>query len=85
MYQSGCSKVLGADWILNTSGGRGKMFADRSNVNCLHVLFLATRISSFEKAVFSSFSHFFIGLLIFWEFSFLSSLYIMVFSPLFDI
>jgi hypothetical protein len=47
--------------------------------------FLAIRISSFEKVLFSSVAHFFIGLLIWGEFSFLSSLYILVISPLSDV
>jgi hypothetical protein len=44
--------------------------------------FLAIGISSFEKALFSSVAHFFIGSLICREFSFLSSLYILVIGPL---
>jgi hypothetical protein len=47
--------------------------------------FLAIWISSFEKVLFSSFAHFFSGSLILGEFSFLSSLYILVISPLSDI
>jgi hypothetical protein len=46
--------------------------------------FLATWISSFEKALFSLFVHFFIRLLILGEFSFLDSLYIMI-NPLSDV
>jgi hypothetical protein len=46
---------------------------------------LAIWTSSFEKILFTSVAHFFIGSLIFWEFSFLSSLYILVISPLSDI
>jgi hypothetical protein len=46
---------------------------------------LAIWISSFEKALFSSFFHLFIGSLIFWEFSFLISLYILVINPLSDL
>jgi hypothetical protein len=46
--------------------------------------FLAIWISSFEEILFSSVVHFFIGLLIWGEFSFLSSLYILVISPLFQ-
>jgi hypothetical protein len=38
------------------------------------ICFLAILISSFEKVLFSSVAHFFIGSLIFGEFSFLSSL-----------
>jgi hypothetical protein len=38
--------------------------------------------SSFEKVLFNSVADFFIGSLIFGEFSFLSSLYILVISPL---
>jgi hypothetical protein len=37
--------------------------------------FLAIWISSFEKVLFSSVAHFFIGLLIWGEFSFLSTLH----------
>jgi hypothetical protein len=44
--------------------------------------FLAIWISSFEKVLFSSVAHFFIGSWIFGEFSFLSSLYILVISSL---
>jgi hypothetical protein len=44
--------------------------------------FLAIWISSFEEVLFSSFAHFLIGSLILGEFSFLSSLYILVISPL---
>jgi hypothetical protein len=47
--------------------------------------FLALWISSFEKVLFSSLAHFFIGKLILGEFSFLSSLYILVISPLSDV
>jgi hypothetical protein len=46
------------------------------------MLILAIWISSFEKVLFSSVAHFFIGSLILEEFSFLSSLYILVISPL---
>jgi hypothetical protein len=45
---------------------------------------LAIWIFSFEKVLFSSDAHFFIGSLIFGEFSFLRSLYIQVISPLSD-
>jgi hypothetical protein len=47
--------------------------------------FLATGISSFEKVLFRSVSHFLIGSLILGEFSFLSSLHIQVISPLSDV
>jgi hypothetical protein len=47
--------------------------------------FLAIWTFSFEKALFRSFAHFFIGSLIFGEFSFLSSLYILVINPLSDV
>jgi hypothetical protein len=43
---------------------------------------LAIRISSFEKVLFNSVAHIFIGSLILGEFSFLSCLYILVISPL---
>jgi hypothetical protein len=48
------------------------------------MVFLAIWISSFEKVLFSSVAHFLIGSLILGEFSFLSSLYILVISPLSD-
>jgi hypothetical protein len=44
--------------------------------------FLTIWISSFGKALYSSLAHFFVGSLILGELSFLSSLYILVFSPL---
>jgi hypothetical protein len=44
--------------------------------------FLAILTSSFEKVLFSSVAYFFIGSLILGEFGFLSSLYILVISPL---
>jgi hypothetical protein len=47
--------------------------------------FFAFWISSFEKVLFSSDAHFFTGSLIFEEFRFLSSLYILVISPLSDV
>jgi hypothetical protein len=47
--------------------------------------FLVILIFSFEKVLFSSVVHFFIGSLILGEFSFLSSLYILVISPLSDV
>jgi uncharacterized membrane protein len=47
--------------------------------------FLAIWISSFKKALFSSGALFFIDSLIFGEFSFLSSLSILVISPLSDV
>jgi hypothetical protein len=47
--------------------------------------FLAIWISSFENILFSSVAHLFIGSLIWGEFSFLSSLYILAISPLSDV
>jgi hypothetical protein len=47
--------------------------------------FLTIWTSSFEKVLFSSDAHFFIGSLIFGEFRFLSSLCILVISPLSDV
>jgi hypothetical protein len=44
--------------------------------------FLVIWISTFEKVLFRSVAYFFIGSLILGEFSFLSSLYIVVISPL---
>jgi hypothetical protein len=57
-------------------------FMARDGEHFFHVFFfLAISISSFEKVLFSSIAHFFIGPLIFGEFSFLSSLYSLVISP----
>jgi hypothetical protein len=47
--------------------------------------FMAIWISSFEKVLFSSVAHFFIGSLIWGDFNFLSFLYILVISPLSDV
>jgi hypothetical protein len=47
--------------------------------------FLTIWSSSFEKAMFSSFAHFFIVSLNFWEFSFLSFLYFIAISPLSEV
>jgi hypothetical protein len=47
--------------------------------------FLATWTSSFEKVLFGSVAHFFIGSLIQGKFSFLNSLYILVISSLSDV
>jgi hypothetical protein len=47
--------------------------------------FLAIWTSSLEIVLFSSIVHFFIGSLIFQKFSLLSSLYILVISPLSDV
>jgi hypothetical protein len=47
--------------------------------------FLGILTSSFEKVLFSSVAHFFIGSLIWGEFSILSSLYILVISSLSDV
>jgi hypothetical protein len=47
--------------------------------------FLAIWISFLEKVLFSSVAYIFNGLLILGEFSFLSSLYILVISPLSDV
>jgi hypothetical protein len=48
----------------------------------MNIFVCVSQTSSFEKVLFSSIAHFFIGLLIFGEFSFLSSLYILIISPL---
>jgi hypothetical protein len=55
------------------------------NAEHFFMCFLALWISSFGKVLFSSIAHFFIGPLIFGGFSFLSSLYILVISPLSDV
>jgi hypothetical protein len=49
------------------------------------ICFLAIWASSFEKALFRSFVHFYIGSLLFWELSFSSYLYILVINPLSDV
>jgi hypothetical protein len=46
------------------------------------MVFLVIWISSFEKVLFNSVAHFFIGSVSFEEFSFLSSLFILVISSL---
>jgi hypothetical protein len=51
----------------------------------LFMCFLAIWTSSFKEVLFSSVAHFFNGSLILGEFSFLSSLYILVISPLSDV
>jgi hypothetical protein len=48
-------------------------------------VFLAIWTSSFKKVLFSSVAHFFIWSLILGEFSFLSSLYVLVISSLSDV
>jgi hypothetical protein len=48
-------------------------------------VFLAIYTSSFEKVLFISVAHFYIGSLTFGRFSFLSSLYILIISPLSDV
>jgi hypothetical protein len=47
--------------------------------------FFAISISSFQKVLLSSVAHFLIGSLILGEFSFLSSLYILVIRPLSEV
>jgi hypothetical protein len=49
------------------------------------MFFLASWTSSFEKAVFSSFGHFFISHLWFGCLVFLSSLYVLVINPFSDV
>jgi hypothetical protein len=46
---------------------------------------LAMCTSSFENCLFSSFAHLFGGLLIFWEFRFLSSLHLLIINPLLNV
>jgi hypothetical protein len=51
-------------------------------VSIFSCVFLVIWVSSSEKVLFSSVAYFCIGLLIWGEFSFLSSLYILVIGPL---
>jgi hypothetical protein len=53
-------------------------------VSIFPFVFLAIWTSSFEKVLFSSVAHFFIGSLILGNFNFLSSLYILVTRPMSD-
>jgi hypothetical protein len=55
---------------------------DGEHFSCV---FLVIWISSFEKVLFISVAHFHIGSLTFGRFSFLSSLYILIISPLSDV
>jgi hypothetical protein len=59
-------------------------FMARDSEYFFHV-FLAIWISSFDKVLFSSVAHFFVGSLIWGEFGFLSFLYILVIRPLSDV
>jgi hypothetical protein len=59
-------------------------FMARDDEHFFHVFFSHLDFF-FEKVLFSSVAHFFIGSLIFGEFSFLSFLYILVISSLSDV
>jgi hypothetical protein len=54
-------------------------------VNIFSCVFLPIWTSSFEKVLFHSVAHIYISLLIWGEFRFLSSLYILVISPWSDV
>jgi hypothetical protein len=55
------------------------------DVRHFFMCFLTIYSSSFEKALFSSFAYFFTGSLIWGEFAFLNSLYILVINPLSEV
>jgi hypothetical protein len=59
-------------------------FMDREDEHLL-MCFLAIWTFSFETVLFHSVAHFYIGLLILRKFNFLSSLFILVISPLSDV
>jgi hypothetical protein len=77
------SILIGVRWnlsvVLICISFRGR---DAEHFSCV---FLATWTSSFEKVLFISVAHFHIGSLTFGRFSFLSSLYILIISPLSDV
>jgi hypothetical protein len=65
-----------------SSSNRGEVESYYGSICISFMCLLAIWISSFEKVLFSSVAHFFVGLLILEEFSFFSSLYILVISSL---
>jgi hypothetical protein len=55
------------------------------DVEHFFICLLVICTSSFENCLFSSFAHLFGGLLIFWEFRFLSSLHLLIINPLLNV
>jgi hypothetical protein len=73
-----CAILTGVRWNFNVVS----IFISFVFRDIEHFGFLVIHTSSFEKVLFSSLDYFFIGSLILGEFSFLSSLYILIINPL---
>jgi hypothetical protein len=75
--------LIGLSWNLNVVLICISFLA--KDVEPIFIWLFAICSSSFENCLFSSFAHFFGGLLFLWEVSVLSSLYILVINPLSDV